>query len=127
VLGLAAGKADMKRVVTFNVIGKGLELENAMTKGEAKLMAERAEIADGYRQLVEKIRGVYVDAFMKAGYGKVDMDVIKIKTQSRLRGVEIVEIKQGNHGIIEAHMLCSFESILSKNLWSGGPVESEKV
>ncbi len=104
VLSPASSEKGTEKVVTFNVIGKGLEPENAMTKGEARLMAERAAIADGYRQFVEKIRGVYVEAYMKAGYGSVDMDVVKTSTQSWLRGVEVVEIKQGNHGIVEANM-----------------------
>jgi len=60
VLSPASSEKGTEKVVTFNVIGKGLEPENAMTKGEARLMAERAAIADGYRQFVEKIRGVYV-------------------------------------------------------------------
>jgi len=42
-------------------------------------MAERAAVADGYRQLVEKVRGVYVDAFMKAGRGTVNHDVIQVQ------------------------------------------------
>ena len=67
-------------------------------------MAERAAVADGYRQLVEKIRGVYVDAFMKAGRGTVNHDVIQIHTQSWLRGTEIMEITQGEYGITNARL-----------------------
>ncbi len=96
--------SDSQRVVTFSVIGKGLEPENALTKGEAKLLAERAAVADGYRQFVEKIRGVYVDAYMQLGSGMVQQDVIKTKTQSWLRGVEVMEIRQGEYNITEAHM-----------------------
>ena len=65
--------------MSFYVTGKGLEPENALTKGGAVLMAERAAVADGYRQLVEKVRGVYVDAFMKAGRGTVNHDVIQVQ------------------------------------------------
>ena len=49
VLGLNQDETDSRKVVTFEVIGKGLEPENASTRGEAKLMAERADVADGYR------------------------------------------------------------------------------
>ncbi len=52
-------KGAAQKVVTFEVTGKGLEPEKALTRGEAILMSERAAISDGYRQLVEKIRGVY--------------------------------------------------------------------
>lgn len=104
VLGPAQEGIDNRRTVTFNVIGKGLEPENAVTKGEAILMAERAAIADGYRQFVEKIKGVYVDAYMKAGYRTVNEDMIKTHTQSWLRGVNVMEVRQVKHGITEAHM-----------------------
>jgi hypothetical protein len=104
VLGSPGGGADNHKVVSFYVIGKGLEPENALTKGEAVLMAERAAVADGYRQLVEKVRGVYVDAFMKAGRGTVNHDVIQIHTQSWLRGTEIMEITQGEYGITNARL-----------------------
>jgi hypothetical protein len=100
----SAGSADNQKIVTFYVIGKGLEPESALTKGEAVLMAERAAVADGYRQLVEKVRGVYVDAFMKAGRGTINHDAIQVHTQSWLRGTEIVEVTQGEYGITNARL-----------------------
>ena len=104
VLGPPGGELEDQKVVTFFVMGKGLEPENALSKGEAVIMAERAAVADGYRQLVEKIRGVYVDAFMRAGRGTVDYDTIQIHTQSWLRGTEIMEISQGEYGITNARL-----------------------
>jgi len=93
-----------QRVVTFQVTGKGLEPENALTKGEAIILAERAAVADGYRQLVEKVRGVYVDAYMKAGRGSVNQDIIQVHTQSWLRGTEVMDIAQGEYGITLARL-----------------------
>jgi len=104
VLGPPGGEVDDHKVVTFFVIGKGLEPENALSKGEAVLMAERAAVADGYRQLVEKVRGVYVDAFMRAGRGTVDYDTIQVHTQSWLRGTEIMEVSEGQYGISNVRM-----------------------
>lgn len=105
VLGLTEKEGGSDKIVTFEVVGKGLEPETALSKGEAVLMAERAAIMDGYRQFAEKLRGVYVDAYMRAGYGSIDHDLIKTNTQSWLRGVEIVEIRRVNHGITEAAMM----------------------
>ncbi|MBU1341600.1 MAG: hypothetical protein KKE44_08210 [Proteobacteria bacterium] len=104
VLGPPGAEVDDHKVVTFFVIGKGLEPENALSKGEAVLMAERAAVADGYRQLVEKVRGVYVDAFMRAGRGTVEYDTIQVHTQSWLRGTEVMEINQGEYGITNVRM-----------------------
>lgn len=95
---------DLTRIVTFNVIGKGVEPDAALNKGQAILMAERAAVADGYRQFVEKLRGVFVDAYLNSGFGEVQQDVIKLNTQSWLRGVELVEIRPGDYGIVQAHM-----------------------
>lgn len=104
VLDSAGGSGDNRKIVTFYVTGKGLEPEGALTKGEAVIMAERAAVADGYRKLIEKVRGVYVDAFMKAGRGVVNHDAIQVHTQSWLRGTEVMEITQGDYGITEARL-----------------------
>lgn len=103
VLGSDSGR-DYNRIVTFDVVGKGVEPEAALTKGQARLMAERAAVADGYRQFVEKLRGVYVEAYMKAGFGAVEQDILKTHTQSILRGVKIKEITHGDYGIASAAM-----------------------
>ncbi len=117
VLELNQGDGNSQKVVTFDVIGKGLEPENALTKGSARLLAERAAVADGYRQLVEKVKGVYVDAFMKAGFGSVNQDMITTKTQSWLRGVEVVGIREAEYGIMEAHMRLSIYFSKKNMVW----------
>ncbi|SLM32986.1 conserved hypothetical protein [Desulfamplus magnetovallimortis] len=98
------GNLSQERIVTFTVTGKGLMPETAINTGQGRLMAERAAINDGYRQLVEKIRGVYIDAFSQTTNGIVDYDVIRTKTQSWLRGVEIIAIKESGYGIFNADM-----------------------
>ncbi len=97
-------KPDLHKIVTFDVVGKGVEPEAALTMGQAKLLAERAAIADGYRQFVEKLRGVLVESYTESGSGMVSQDMIKLKTQSWLRGVEIIEVTRGEYGITQAHM-----------------------
>jgi len=104
VLGSIPGDDASRKVVTFRVVGKGVAPEKSLTQGEAAIMAERAAVADGYRLLVEKISGVYVDAFMKAGYGSVNQEMIVTKARSWLRGVEIMETRQAAHGITEAEL-----------------------
>lgn len=93
-----------QRIVTFEVVGKGLMPETSINTGQGRLMAERAAINDGYRQLVEKIRGVYVDAYSQTTNGIIDYDVIRTKTQSWLRGVQILEVKEAGYGIFNAKL-----------------------
>ncbi len=95
---------SQQRIVTFEVIGKGLIPETAINTGQGRLMAERAAISDGYRQLVEKIRGVYVDAYSQTTNGVIDYDVIRTKTQSWLRGVQVLEVKEAGYGIFNAKL-----------------------
>jgi len=106
-----------QRVMTFHVTGKGLAPETAISKGQAVLMAERAAVADGYRQLVEKIRGVYVDAYMKSGRGAVDYEMVRTSTQSWLRGAEIDSIVHADYGITEAHMSLRINFIKKNMIW----------
>ncbi|CCK79541.1 LPP20 family lipoprotein [Desulfobacula toluolica] len=101
---LAGSGGDDQNIVAFQVIGKGLEPENALSKAEAVLMAQRAAVADGYRQLAEKVHGVYIDAFMQSGRGIITHDAVRVQTQSWLRGTEIMEIYQGDHGITNARL-----------------------
>ncbi len=104
VVNPVAGQLDLERIITFRVLGKGVEPEDALTKGQARLMAERAAITDGYRQFVEKLSGVYVDAYTNSGYGKVDEDSLSISVQSMLRGVETTQITHDEYGIAQAAM-----------------------
>ncbi|MCG8615194.1 MAG: hypothetical protein MI802_03170 [Desulfobacterales bacterium] len=104
VVSPAPSQLDLERVVTFRVFGKGVEPEAALTKGQARLMAEKAAIADGYRQFAEKLSGVYVDAYMSSGYGKVDEDWLKTSVRTMLRGVDIKEITHDEYGIARAAM-----------------------
>ncbi len=106
-----------ERVVTFHVTGKGLAPETAISKGQAELMAERAAVADGYRQLVEKIRGVYVDAYMKAGQGAVNYDMIRTSTQAWLRGAELDDLQKADYGITEAHMSLRVNFVKRNMIW----------
>jgi len=127
VTGLLPDEDGSRKIVTFNVVGKGLEPETAVTKGEAILMAERAAVADGYRQFIEKIHGVYVNAYMKAGYGSVNHEMIKTQTQSWLRGVEVLEIRRMNHRITEVHMQLRVNFTKKRMVWWPSGIGSNAI
>ena len=114
---LESEQANTNRVVTFTVTGKGLEPETALTKGQAVLMAERAAVTDGYRQFVEKLRGVYVDALSQVGYGMVDQDYVNTCTRAMLRGVEVKEIIHGRYGITSAVMTLRIKFTQKGMIW----------
>lgn len=94
----------MKAVVTLHVVGRGIAPENAVNKGQAIIMGQSAARSNGYVKLAEKIHGVYVDSFKKLGRGVVDVEIVHQETQAWLRGAEVLEYKQAEHGIFEAYM-----------------------
>jgi hypothetical protein len=49
--------ADSEGTVMVQAIGKGIAPDNEFNRGRAMILAERAAIADAYRQLAEKIKG----------------------------------------------------------------------
>ncbi|GAX88006.1 conserved hypothetical protein [Lebetimonas natsushimae] len=49
-------------VLTLYVVGEGVAPVDAVNAAQAKILARRAAIADGYRQLAEKMYGVKVTA-----------------------------------------------------------------
>ena len=107
-MGYIDGELDYSgatRIGTFHVIGKGVEPERAKTRAQAILMAERAAIADGYRQLIEKVHGVYVDSQSHMSNGSVNYSLDQNETQAWLRGAEIVQINRLSNGITEAEMV----------------------
>jgi len=93
-----------ERAVVFKVTGKGVAPENAINKGEAVILGERAAVLDGYRQLTEKLKGVLVESYSQRKGAQIDMDKITAQTNSYLKGVEVMEIVRGEHDIYSANM-----------------------
>ncbi len=110
-------KTGKSKIVTFSVIGKGVEPEKAVTKGQAFVMAERAAVMDGYRLLAEKIKGVYVNALSQAGMNSIDYDVINTKVETLLRGVQINDISHNEYGIAQANMQLRVNFTLFDVVW----------
>ena len=110
--------SGIQKIMTYRVIGRGIEPERSRSKAEAILMAERAAIADGYRQLVEKLHGVYLDSQALINNGSVNYSLLQAETQAWLRGTEIVEINRLSNGITEAEMLLRLNFIKTKNSWT---------
>lgn len=107
VLGKYPGIADSEGIVQVHAVGKGVAPENSFNRGRAIIMAERAAIADAYRQLAEKIKGVYIRSYQDYWNGSVDMDFIRMETETWLRGARVDKINHTDHGIVEAYMVAN--------------------
>ena len=97
-------------ITTLRVIGRGIEPERARTRAEAILMAERAAVADGYRQLTEKVHGVYLDSQSYTRNGSTIYALQQQETQAWLRGAEVTQINRLSNGITEAELILHLNS-----------------
>lgn len=97
-------KTRTKAIVTLHAVGRGIAPEDAISKGQAIILGESAARSNGYVKLAEKIYGVYVDSYRLVARGKVDYEMVHQETQALLRGAEVLEYRQLEHGIFEVYM-----------------------
>ena len=74
----------------------------AKTPAHASMMARRAALADAYRQLLETVQGVNVDAETTVEQMMLTSDVVKIKVTGTIRGAQIVsegELSGGGYSV----------------------------
>ncbi len=104
VLGRYPGHPDEDGIMTVRAVGKGIPPENARSKAQAVLLAERAAVMDGYRNLAEKIHGLYLQAYSGMGNYSVSSDIIRAEVETWLRGAEVTDLHYGPDGLVEATM-----------------------
>ncbi|MCW7753814.1 hypothetical protein OOT00_07445 [Desulfobotulus sp. H1] len=86
--GLESGEARHK--IRVAVIGQGLAPEKGSPQ-QRRLMAERASVLDGYRQLSERLAGTIMQVYSEAGHNTLNRDLIISETNAYLRGARTFE------------------------------------
>ena len=90
-----SGKADAApnwNTNTIQVTGMGVANPNmAVTPAHASMLARRAAISDAYRQLLEVVQGVNVDADTTIENMMVQSDVIRVKVTGVVKGARIID------------------------------------
>jgi|GEM_PF-133540 len=87
----------------FRVIGQGVAPVNTVSPAQAMALAKRAAIADGYRQLAEKISGVYVEGRDMIKNMMVQNSVVHTQVNALIRNAEIVDT-EFRDGLYQAQM-----------------------
>lgn len=86
----------------ITVTGTGAAPAKAgMSAGQKRLMAQRAAVVDGYRQLAEAINGVQVDAETLVQNYVVESDIIKTRVSALVRGAKVGNYRYMSDGTVE--------------------------
>lgn len=78
-------------IITIRAIGMGVAPENAKSTAHQMVLAKRAAILDGYRQLGEKMHGIRINAKDTVKDAVLVRSEIRTSLYSVVRGAEIVE------------------------------------
>ena len=78
---------------TITVKGTGAVPLNSVSKTQGMMMARRAAVVDGYRQLAETINGVQIDAETTVEDFIVTSDVARTKVSALIKGAQVIEEK----------------------------------
>lgn len=83
--------------IVFLVHGEGIAPKNTISPAQAVALAKRAAIADGYRQLGEKLYGVKVNSTETVKDAVLRNSTIVLHVNALIRNAEIVdtELKDG--------------------------------
>lgn len=86
----------------ISVTGTGAAPAKAgMSAGQKRLMAQRAAVVDGYRQLAEAINGVQVDAETLVQNYVVESDIVKTRVSALVKGAKVGNYKYMSDGTVE--------------------------
>ena len=102
------------RVIT--VTGMGAAPMNAVNPAQANMLARRAAVVDGYRQLAESVKGVNVDAETTVENMMVTSDVVHTKISALIQGARVIAEKPvpgGYEVTMQMNMFGGSESLAS--------------
>ncbi len=111
---------DELNTITVYATGKGVPPDYAASDGQAKILAERAAVADACRRLSEKINGVYVQSSGRVDMMSVNSDHITVASRARIRGVEVVNLENGPDEVVTA--LVKIRLVMPKRAGADTPV-----
>ena len=109
---------------SITVIGMGAPPANARNAAQARMMARRAAVVDGYRQLAEVVKGVNVDSESTVENFMVTSDITRTKVNALVQGAQVIREQATSDGGYEVTMKISMfgvsnslaEAVLPRNV-----------
>ncbi len=101
---------DVRHNLLINVIGQGVAPANTSSPAQAYALAKRAAVADAYRLIAEKVKGVRIDGQDLVKNMMVKRSTIRTSVQAMVRNANIIETTFKD-GLCEVEM----EIALSRN------------
>ena len=92
---------------SITVVGMGAPPANARNAAQARMMARRAAVVDGYRQLAEVVKGVNVDSESTVENFMVTSDVTRTKVNALVQGAQVISERPTQDGGYEVTMKIS--------------------
>jgi hypothetical protein len=89
---------------TITVTGMGAPPANARNQAQARMMARRAAMVDGYRQLAEVVKGVNVDSETTVENFMVTSDITRTKVNALVQGAQVISERATSDGGYEVTM-----------------------
>jgi hypothetical protein len=94
---------EKNSTVRVNVIGQGVAPSFARSPAQSYALAKRAAIADAYRILAERIKGVKVEGKDTIKNMSIKSSVVNTKVEAMLKNAKVVETKFKD-GLCEVEM-----------------------
>jgi len=82
---------DAKKDLLISVVGQGVAPVNTSSPAQAYALAKRAAVADAYRLIAEKVKGVRIDGQDFIQNMMVKRSTVRTSVQAMVRNANIVE------------------------------------
>lgn len=111
--------------------GVGAPPTTAANAAQARMLAERAAKADAYRNLLETIKGIRVDAATLVENMIVSSDVVRVRVEGVVKGARVIKTEHQPDGGVEITMALAltgnlFDAVVLKG-FRRGPDPSERA
>ena len=89
--------------IRISVVGEGVSPQNAISPAQAYALAKRAAIADAYRQIAEKVKGVRVEGRDTIKNMMMQHSEVRTSVEAMIRNANVVETSF-KEGLCEVEM-----------------------